>query len=105
MSALLSAEIGRKKSEVSWEGNLNTHTASDGCLVLGYRIVIMIMLVDLAHRGVVKNKGLAHSYSNTTDKWLPVVIVTKPGDLHYEIEFNGNRFKRNIITIIIIIIN
>ncbi|KYQ52409.1 hypothetical protein ALC60_08475 [Trachymyrmex zeteki] len=30
------------------------------------------------------------------DKWIPGKIVTKLGDLHYEIDYTGKRFKRHI---------
>ncbi|XP_031349038.1 uncharacterized protein K02A2.6-like isoform X3 [Photinus pyralis] len=30
------------------------------------------------------------------DKWLPGRIITRLGDLHYEIDFEGKRFKRHI---------
>ncbi|XP_011858764.1 PREDICTED: uncharacterized protein K02A2.6-like, partial [Vollenhovia emeryi] len=30
------------------------------------------------------------------DKWLPGTIVTRLGDLHYEIDYNGKRFKRHV---------
>jgi len=30
------------------------------------------------------------------DKWVPGNVVTRLGDLHYEIDYNGRRFKRHV---------
>lgn len=30
------------------------------------------------------------------DRWIPGVIVTRLGDLHYKIEYNGRQFKRHV---------
>lgn len=30
------------------------------------------------------------------DKWIPGIIITRLGDLHYEIKFNGKSYKRHI---------
>lgn len=30
------------------------------------------------------------------DRWIPGVIVTRLGDLHYDIKYQGRRFKRHV---------
>ena len=36
------------------------------------------------------------SQNHRMDKWIPGIVAAKLGDLHYEIEYLGRRFKRHI---------